>query len=387
MWLGASGAVAGEAARTWTSRDGRSFQGVLLGVADGKARVARADGKEFELALESLSAADQAHAQKFLKAAPKVVSGGMLAGYDPSKADFTRTWPRDVDVPQDTSITVIEEDKEGKKFIYESPHFRFECDALLRSALLSKLATMFEVAYAAHREVPLGNRRTRAAGSGKFRARLFEKEEDYRKAGGPAGSAGVYMGDKDVFMVPLENLGVKKSGTGYTYDSKGDFHVLFHEITHQLWADYDMKAGTWMVEGFAEYMALMPFRGNRITLTQGRQEIPDYAIAYGRGGDGGRALGEEFSMPRLEKFMAMDQPEFYKKMNFNYGCGLLLVYYFAELDGERDGKLLRDCFKAMHDGARGEDARKVLLNGRTYEQLETEFALAMRKAGAKITFK
>jgi hypothetical protein len=85
--------------------------------------------------------------------------------------------------------------------------------------------------------------------------------------------------------------------------------------------------------------------------------------------------------------MAMDQPEFYKKMNFNYGCGLLLVYYFAELDGERDGKLLRDCFKAMHDGARGEDARKVLLNGRTYEQLETEFALAMRKAGAKITFK
>jgi hypothetical protein len=92
-------------------------------------------------------------------------------------------------------------------------------------------------------------------------------------------------------------------------------------------------------------------------------------------------------MPRPEKFMTMDQPEFYKNMNSNYGCGLLLIYYFAELDGARDGKLLRDCFKAMHDGARGEEARKVLLNGRTYDELQAQFAVAMRKCGAKITFK
>jgi hypothetical protein len=388
--VAAQGAPSASLSRTWTAADGRSFQGVLLGVTDGKARVARADGQQFVLAPETLSAADQAFIREFVSQAPKaapVVSGGMLAGYDPSKADFTSTWPREVDVPEDSKITVIEENEATNKYIYESPHFRFECDALLRSALLSKLATMFEVSYAAHREIPLGNRRTRTTGTKKFRALLFETVEDYRKAGGPANSAGVYMGENDAFMVPLDSLGVKKSGSAYTYDSKGDFHTLFHEITHQLWADYDMKAGIWMVEGFAEYMALMPFRGNRITLTQGRAEIPDYALAYGKGGDGGRALGKEFSMPHLEEFMAMDQPTFYKNMNANYGCGLLLVYYFAELDGARDGKLLRDCFKAMHAGARGEEARKVLLNGRSYAELESQFAAAMRKCGAKVTFK
>jgi hypothetical protein len=386
----AQAAAAAPTLRTWTATDGRSFQGVLLGIVEGKARVARADGQEFLLAPASLSAADQEVIRSFLQKIPPpppVVTGGMLAGYDPSKADFTSTWPREVNVPEDSKITVIEEDKANNKYIYESPHFRFECDVLLRSALLAKLATMFEVSYAAHQTIPLGNRRTRTTGAKKFRAMLFEKVEDYRKAGGPANSAGVYMGETDAFMVPLDSLGVKKSGSAYTYDSKGDFHTLFHEITHQLWADYEMKAGIWMVEGFAEYMALMPFRGNRITLTQGRAEIPDYAMAYGKGGDGGRALGKEFTMPRLEKFMTMDQPEFYKNMNSNYGCGLLLIYYFAELDGARDGKLLRDCFKAMHDGARGEEARKVLLNGRTYDELQAQFAVAMRKCGAKITFK
>lgn len=372
--------------RTWTARDGRTLQGALVSVAEGKVRIKRADGKEFDLALESLSDADQQLARDFARRAPKPIAGGVLAGYDPSKADFTSQWPRDVTVPADTEITVIEENDETRRYVYESVHFRFESDAKLRSLLVSKLATMFEAAFAAHREVPLGNRRTRATGTGKFKAILFEKEEDYHKAGGPANSAGVYLGRTDTFMVPLENLGVRKSGNSYTYDAKGDFHTLFHEITHQLWADYGPMAGTWMVEGFAEYMALMPFRGNRITLTQGRQEVPDFATAYGRDGGGGRALGEAIKMPRLERFMAMDQPEFYKNMNFNYACGLLLFYYFAEQDGGPGGKQLRECFKAMHNGASEEEARKVLLKGRSYEQLEREFAAGMHRVGIKVSF-
>lgn len=386
-----------EEVRTWTDLSGRSFEGGLISSTATTARIRRADGKVFEVAREKLSAGDNAYLASRADAPPPVVEpegpsgrgeavGGPLLGYDPATANFDAAWPDSAGVAGEAALTVVEEDKAAGKYVYESEHFRFTCNVLMRPSLLSKVATMFEACHQAHHDIPFNNRRTRSPKAGKLNARLFETMEQYREAGGPPGSAGVYMGGPDVFMVPLEALGVKKVGSGYMFDFDGDFHTLYHEITHQLWADLGGMAGMWMVEGFAEYMACAPYRAGSFSFAKQPKALLSYATAFGKKDNGGRALGEEIVMAHLEEFMSWDQPTFYQDGGRNYGLGLLLTYFFINLDGKGDAARVKACIRKLQEGGNEEEARRVLLDGRSYADLEKEFAAAMRKKGIKMEF-
>ena len=389
-----SPAFAEEASRTWTDVSGRSFEGTFLSATPTKISIRRTDGKAFEVDRARLSAADLDYVTK-RNAATSSESGGasigrnsggpMLAGYD-GTANFDAPWPDNPGVDQESPITVVEENVEKKEFIYESPHFRFQSNVLLRPSLLQKVALMFEGTYQMHHELPLNNRRTRSPKAAKLKARLFETAAEYHAAGGPPGSAGVYKGGDDEFMVYLEGLGVQKVGSGYMFDYKGDFHTVYHELTHQLWADLGGYAGTWMVEGFAEYIGSAPFSNGRFSFIKQPRYALEYATGYGKKDQGGRALGNDITMPKLSKLMTMSQAEFYSDANRNYGFGLLLTYYFILLDGDADAKLFKDCIKALQAGKSEEDARKVLLNGRSYDDLEKSVSTAFRRKGIKIAF-
>ena len=91
-------------------------------------------------------------------------------------------------------------------------------------------------------------------------------------------------------------------------------------------------------------------------------------------------------MPRLQEFMTLSQPEFYRDPNKNYGLGLLLAYYFLQLDGDGTGARFKAAIKACQDGSREAGAR-ALLGGRDYAALEKDFATALRAKGVQITFK
>jgi hypothetical protein len=113
-----------------------------------------------------------------------------------------------------------------------------------------------------------------------------------------------------------------------------------------------------------------------------------YATGFGKKDHGGRDLGKDITYPHLEEIMAWDQPKFYSNGNKNYGLGLLLVNYFVLMDGDGDkvGENFKKCIQACQDGKSEAEARQVLLAGRTYDQLEKDFASAMRKKGIKITY-
>jgi hypothetical protein len=142
----------------------------------------------------------------------------------------------------------------------------------------------------------------------------------------------------------------------------------------------------WMVEGFAEFVACAPFSNGRFSFIKQPRYALEYATGYGKKDQGGRALGNDITMPKLSKLMTMSQAEFYSDGNKNYGLGLLLTYYFILLDGEGDAKLFKDCIKALQAGKSEEEARKVLLNGRSYEDLEKSVSTAFRRKGIKIAF-
>jgi hypothetical protein len=388
-------AFAEEAPRKWTNTTGQSFEGSFVSADDRKVIIKRADGKVFEVELGKLSPDDRAYVEKAAKNDPGAGTplfregdyrAKMLAGYVGNQPNFNAPWPKDAGITTEPTIQTIDERPDEKIFIYESDHFRFQSNVVLRPSLISKVAAMFEASYQLHLALPLNNRRTRSPKAEKLRAFLYETKEQYFAAGGPPKSNGVYMGGEDKFMVPLDGLGVQKVGSGYMFDYKGDFHTVYHEITHLLWADIGRMAGTWMSEGFAEFVACAPYSNGRFSFTKQPSYALEYATAYGKKDGGGRALGDEFTMPKLEEILNWSQPKFYENGNKNYGFGLILVYYFILMDGEGDAANFKACIKACQDGKSPSEALAVLMAGKTYEELEAAVTAAYRRKGIKISF-
>lgn len=401
MLLGMPMALAEETPRKWTNTAGQSFEGTFVSASADKVTIRRADGKIFEVERTKLSADDLAYADKASKAGGTVESGSptsspqfregdyrakMLAGYTGADPNFNALWPKDAGITAEPTIQTIDEKPEEKIFIYESDHFRFQSNVVLRPSLIAKVAAMFEASYQTHLAIPLNNRRTRSPKAEKLRAFLYETKEQYFAAGGPTGSAGVYLGGEDKFMVPLEKLGVQKVGSGYMFDYKGDFHTVYHEITHLLWADIGRMAGTWMSEGFAEFIACAPYSNGRFSFIKQPSYALEYATAYGKKDGGGRALGEEFTMPHLKEILNWSQPQFYTDGNRNYGFGLILVYYFILMDGEGDAANFKACIKACQEGKNPSEALAVLMAGRSYEDLEKAISAAYKRKGIRISF-
>ncbi len=159
--------------------------------------------------LARLSAEDQAF---LLKAAslpkPKGVSvPGSLAKCN----GFDAFWPSAAQCSLDLKIDVISEDKSTQKFIYQSAHFQFVCNAQLRPTVIAALATVFEGTHELLRVIPLNNRLT--ATPTKLSVFLCDSMAAYHALGGPPNTAGVCAGSgaRAVILVPLDSLGVRKA--------------------------------------------------------------------------------------------------------------------------------------------------------------------------------
>jgi len=387
-----------ESPRQWTDSSGRSFEGSYVSATPEKVTIRRAtDGKVFEVARDKLSSNDLEYVASLSKRGgpprrengppefgPRGRMDAMLTGYDASQSNFDAPWPKGAGLAKPPPITVVEQNAAEHRFIYESPHFRIQCDVALLQDLPVKIASILEAGFQAHRDLPLNNRRTRSPGAPKLKVSLYRTIEDFRADGGLPGTVGSYLAREDRLLVPLEGLGVKKVGAGYEFDFSAGFHNVYHELSHLLWADIGHMAGIWMDEGFAEYIACAPYDNLRFNFVR----LPDAALEFAIGGNkkvASRALGKDIVMPHLKDFMSQSQPEFYKDPNKNYGLGLLLTWYFVTVDGDGSGLRFKAAIKACQNGDRDE-ARDALLGGRDYGQLEKDFATALRSKGVTVTF-
>ncbi len=311
-----------------------------------------------------------------------------LDGYDPATANFSAPWPETSGVRAPAATKVLEESPAASRFLYETLHFRIQSDVAIQPSHLTKVATLLEACFQAHHDLPLNNRRTRSPGAPKLKIRLFATMESYRQSGAPPGTVGAYLGRSDELAVTLESIGLKKMSIGYVFDPLSDFHILFHEITHLLWADLGVLADTWMTEGFAEYLGCMAYREGRISFARLPVSTLEFATAHGeKGSKGGRALGKEFTMPHLSELMSSTQETFYRSPSQNYGYALLLVHHFLLLDRKGDGQIFKSYLKSLQSGQSAEESRKILLENSGYEGLEKSFAAAMLKKGIQISFR
>jgi hypothetical protein len=375
-------------ARTWTDTQGRTIEAELVSSTSADVTL-RLDSnqKVVTLLLTRLSAADLEYL-KTTGETPAKKEDPKAGGEAGDGVNFDAPWPQKVQFTEDPQIQTITEDKENKRFVYESANYRFVCDVRLAQSVVKGLSVMFEATNLYCRALPLA-----ISGGvkkeGKYQILLFETKEGYVKAGGPPSSAGVFMGGKHVVMVPLTSLGVRPMGSGYILDRDKANGTLVHEITHQLTPVeyYEDGALGWFSEGIAEYTTATPYRAGLFKVKSNFDDIVAYATQYGKDDTRGRALGDKIKAPPLEKFFKMSYREFAGlEGNFNYGFGLILTTYFLHLDGEGDGARLKKFLKALREGKTGNDALGVLLDGRSYSEMEEAISKAWKKKRVDIEF-
>ncbi len=393
-------------ARTWTDTQGRTVQAEAVGADETTVTIKLPGGRTTKVNLETLSKPDRefvARWQAKNKTAapspspalpmppplPKPMTGtvGMGSG---GPVGFNGTWPVEIAVVGELEIRTIKEDDAAKVYIYQSPHFEFKCDVPLKGRLVAACARVFEATHELLRLLPLNNRGTAPQGK-LYPVILFEAFGDYVEAGGRKGSAGVCMEDRRTgatcVLVPLQSLGVKKVGKEYTVDATAkDYHVLSHEITHAV-MDSSVKQASWYIEGSAEYSANTPYNFGRYRVSANRTSVVESVTAYGKDGEGGRALGRNITMPPLSRFMTMSYRDFQMDGGFNYGVACLLTYYFYHIDGKGDAARIKAYLKELQNGVSEEEARAKLLDGRTWTQLEEEFMGGMKKLRVEIAYR
>ena len=84
--------------------------------------------------------------------------------------------------------------------------------------------------------------------------------------------------------------------------------------------------------------------------------------------------------------MLQDYSEFLENPQINYGCGLLITTYFLYLDGEGDAKRIKAFLKKLHENKEGDAPLDILLDGRTFEQLEADIIKGWSRKGVDFTF-
>jgi hypothetical protein len=373
---------------TWTDVRGREFEAEFVRLSGDEAVFALANGRMFATPLAELSPAArlQIAAGTAAGGGHAVTPGGGVAGG--MAANLGRAWPREVRMDGGSAVRVIAENRELGRYVYESPSYRFTCDARLTDDALRNFAVTFESVHKYCRALPLGLNGGALRG-GRLDIQLFETREAYQKAGGGAGGDGCYVPGLGVVLVPLDSLGLARGGTGFRRDDARRNHVLIHELTHQLTPRAYTQPGVlgWFSEGVADYVAVTPYVWGRFSPDLHGGVVKSFVTGTGPGGTGGRALGTRLHAPRLQRFCLLPYDQFAgRNATFNYGFALLLVHYLFHMEGEGRARRVTTFLAALHAGRPGPEALAELLGGGDGAALEADMAEKWRRLGVEIRF-
>lgn len=312
--------------RTWTSHTGRQLKARLVGI-EGTTIDLRlsADGRVVKTSIDLLSEADRKYVEEWK---------GMGFGTKVER------WPNELRPMMNFSARTIGKTVDDE-YLYTTPSFEFRCDVELQDSLIKEYSLVFEGTYYAIANLPLGLNPTPP--ENRFVVRLFKERSSYLNAGGPQGSAGVYMVKNREILVPMESLGVRSVGRRVAIDRKNyDSGTLVHEITHQVMYEWLEALPVWFVEGIAEYMSAVPFDDARFDFRNIHEGLAEH-------------LENEYRVEKTtkgeylvdiappEQLMAMSHQQWAaavaagQNASTNYRSALMLVYYFIHLDGAGDG--------------------------------------------------
>lgn len=320
-----------EPPRDWKTAEGQPFKASVVSF-DGKVVAFRMpNGSRAESPLEKLSAEDQAYLAEWQKKQPIKFVMPDVVGVDTANV----------------KVEVVKEDERNDEFIYRTQHFEFISQGKFTQGLLKEVARNFEATYELLKALPWDIQPAPEEGD-YFRAKLMRTQQDYAEAGGMANSGGVYMRHQKVFMVPFRSIGLKAVGKSYAKDSDFTTETLVHELTHQMMHAWLPYLPQWVIEGTAEYTAMLPLSIGKFRVSSAKSGLKDY-ISYLKKVQGSAPepypLDELFHMTNQTWNKTLEtEPRMAGRLYFT---SYLLVYYFMHLDGKGDGQLFVRYFREM----------------------------------------
>lgn len=415
--------LAQQAERPWKDTQGRVIQAAYVSSTADSVTIRMADGKQHTLPLSRLSADDQA----FVKSQASAPPAAAPTATAPAAADSARlpiekrTWPAQVEVPaRSIEITPTVENAPAREFVYQSEAFVFTSQAKLAGSMMKEVARTFEATKSLVAALPWGVVCRPPEGLERYKAALYETREDYKAAGGPENSGGVYMSGPKVFMIPFPSLGLEMRGKTWFKDENYRSDTLVHEITHQVMDSYLPFLPKWVIEGTAEYTENLPYKSGTFRVDAHKGGMKDAISEAGRRGmfPAIPSLKEHMTMNRAAWDAIADRSN--KGMGELYFRSYLLVYFFNHLDTDKKGtrfikfmdavygdvKALQDFFadprvKRYPDGRfsypsdfpppdiKPESAPfkhlEILMEGRSYAQLAEQIKAAYKEVGVKLS--
>ena len=136
--------------RTWTLPDGRTLNARISGIEDGKVLLLPANGTTpVTIITQALHSTDRAAVDAWVPPARRA------AGVN---AEITRNpsgWPLTVVLKEDPGFTVVEENREERRFIYRSDHFEFSSSERLNGQIVREFSRLFELTFESVAAMPL----------------------------------------------------------------------------------------------------------------------------------------------------------------------------------------------------------------------------------------
>ena len=366
-------------ARTWKTSLGRTFEAEFEKIDGNAAIFVLPGGRRFSMPVSDLSPEER----NFLNLNGQTVMSELVP------ASFGSPWPTQVRLDGPVDCKVVKEDSKAGVYIYQSPSYRFICDARVTEDAVRNFSVMFETTRKYVRALPLSMGGASGQGAQRRDIVLFSSPQRYLAAGGAPGTAGVYIRQNGLVLVPMESLGLKLVGTGFSIDHGITHKTLIHELTHQLTPRVYFAPGAmgWFSEGIAEYVATTPYSWGYYQPGTHGNIVKARVTGHGIDNEGGYALGSKITVPPLKSFFLMSYEDFVgKNARLNYGFSLLLVNFFFHMDSGGKTRRIGDFLLGLHAGKQGEDALKPLLAGGDYQKLEQEISAAWAKMDVQILF-
>ena len=419
--LPAAALLAQQPERPWKDMQGRVIQAAYVSSTADSVTIRMADGKQHTLPLARLSPDDQTFVKSQSTTPAAAPKAPPSAAADPARVPIAkRTWPAQVEVPaRSIEITPTVENAPAREFVYQSEAFVFTSQAKLAGSMMKEVARTFEATKSLVAALPWGVVCQPPEGFERYKAALYETREDYKAAGGPENSGGVYMSGPKVFMIPFTSLGLEMRGKTWFKDENYRSDTLVHEITHQVMDSYLPFLPKWVIEGTAEYTENLPYKSGTFRVDAHKSGMKDAITEAGRRGMFPQipSLKEHMTMNRAAWDAIADRSN--KGMGELYFRSYLLVYFFNHLDEDKKGtrfikfmdavygdvKALREFFadprvKRYPDGRfsypsdfpppdiKPETAPfkhlEILMEGRSYAQLAEQIKTAYKDVGVKL---
>lgn len=299
--------------------------------------------------------------------------------------NFDDPWPGVVIGPgQDMPFEVVEE-REGN-YAYKSPHFLVTANVDIGRETMKGLVRRIETAYEACCALPCnGYARKGDKRIDLYKVHFFDMVENYMKALGPGTRPSLGKTSYPEVYLVMSELALLKEGDTYKPNPEKDPLPLVHEIHHLVGKD-NADLGMWYIEGMAEYLGCIPYRDGALYFNENELPLVEYATGHPKRYNG-HGIGKKISIPSLEGFMKTTLGDFMRKrVNFNYALAMLTVYYWIHLDGKGDAARLKEYVQLLQQRKGRDAAYSALQDGRSWDEIEREYAAKMAKLGLEITF-